>query len=508
MTSRLLPSLPPAPPRALKKYWQGKPLQKVLLSARCEGEKILHLYQEDAARLSEHQDASAKDALQLVEQARIEIEDAWEVLIQKVVHALRRETLAGEITPLLEDYYRDINLRFQALAEHEVWPELEKDEKKKSTKTTDGDEVARSIDYPVHTSQEWLALLHTASDGKYGRHFFSDENRGVLRHQRPNAPFFTETVLSDEERRMSLGIDLLSKAAGELDLDDCFIWLYISDLIAPAGPLQAGNYAGGWIDLNDVARKTLGGYAPNPEEAHKRRRKVWHAIRYGARAFVGGQRSVPYFDKASGKKIETEIYTTPWQVVSRQQPVQPSLFPDEEEGVPTSVELVASREWTTLTTSPNTAQFLPLGEMLGAIPPSQPSGAWARALGLAYMHWCRLHLQEALDGKAPPSRRHLLEQFPTKTAPFDGILESDDPGRALKYWNGAEVYLREIGFIEGNASRPPRARKGWKEPWLGQSPAWRPGPHLRVLLEALALNRLPSKPRSLKRPKRSQKKAD
>ena len=496
---------------------QGEPLRLILLSAREEAEKVLFYLEHDRQLFYSLQPASTEAMASITDAFRVRT--AWEELTAKIMGPVREETLGSQISSLLEEFYREINHRSEEVARHSAWHLAEVPAGGKANPAPSGkprrgrprkteNVSARAGKYPVQTSQEWLSLLHTASDGHYQRHFTSDENRGVLRHQRPNAPFFTETMLSDEERRASFGLELLRQAAQSLDLDDGFIWLYVSDLIAPTQTLAKGNYAGGWIDLDDVARRTLGGYAPNPAEAEKRRRKVWHAIRYGARAVVGGERTVPYFDKTTSKTIDTRIHTTPWQIVSKQQPVQASLFTDDEEAVPVRVELVASREWTALTTSSDTAQFLPMGEMLGAIPPNQPSGAWARSLGLAYFHWCRLHLHGALKGQQLPSRHELLDQFPSKTTGYEALLSSDDPGRALKYWKGAEDYLREAGFIVGPESPlKPASRKGWKDAWLSDSPEWTPGAQLRPILEALAANLFAPAPRSLRAFKGRKRKA-
>lgn len=362
---------------------------------------------------------------------------------------------------------------------------------------------ARSAnEFSLHTGQEWTAFLQTATDGKRLRFFVGNEQMGTLRHQRPNASFWTETALTEDERQAGHGIELLEKAATELDLDDGLAWLYISHLLAPPAPLPQHAAALAWIDLDDVARKTMGGYPRNPEEAIERRRKVWYAIRYGARAYIGGRRSVPYFDKTTGREIETEIYTAPWQILQRQQAVQPSLFPDDDE-IPVRVELVASRAWTALTTSPDTAQYLPLGEVIGAIPPSQAGGAWARSLGMGYFQWCRCNLQAALRGDAPPGREFLLSQFPSKKSPYDTLLSGPNPKRALEYWCSAEDYLRDAGIIEAPpGERQPAKRKNWQPEWLSASPEWKPGPHLRPMLEALASHMPPDRPRQLRSPRK------
>lgn len=357
----------------------------------------------------------------------------------------------------------------------------------------------RDTEFPLHTGEEWTAFMQAAADGKGFRHFSSNEQSGILRHQRPNAAFFTEAILLEEERSAGHGIELLQNAAAQLDVDDGLACLYISHLLAPPAPLAANAYAGGWVDLDDVARKTMGGYARNPKEAAERRAKVWHAILWGARNSVGGKRSVPYFDKTSGREISTEIYTTPWSIVSRQKPTQLPLFGEEVEEAPLRVELVASREWTALTTEAATAQYLPFGEILGALPANQASGAWARILGLAYLNWSRRRIAQALEGVDLPSRQELLDSYPSKVAPFREVLASNNPLRALTYWQTAEALLREAQIIETEAKLyQPKTRKGWQEIWLAQSPDWKPGPLLRPVLEVLATRRFPAKSRSLK----------
>jgi hypothetical protein len=365
----------------------------------------------------------------------------------------------------------------------------------------------RQSEFPVHTGEEWTAFIQSAADGRLLRHFSGNEQSGILRHQRPDTAFFTETTLLEEERKAGHGIELLQNAAAQLDIDDGLAWLYISHLLAPPSPLAPNAYAGGWVDLDDVARRTMGGYARNPKEAGERRAKVWRAIRYGARSHIGGKRSVPYFDKTSGKEILTEIYTSPWQIVSRQQTGQLPLFAHDEEEAPVRVELVASREWTALTTEASTAQYLPFGEVLGALPANQAGGAWARVLGLAYINWCRRRVQQALAGQELPTRRELLDAFPSKVAPYRDILVGKDPRRALSYWQSAETWLQESQIIEeGGAPYQPQARKGWQSVWLGERPDWKPGALLRPVLEGLEKRRFAPASRQLGKPARKRQK--
>lgn len=361
--------------------------------------------------------------------------------------------------------------------------------------------LLKSRTYPVQSSQEWTAVMQAMADSRYGRYLTPNEQAGTLRHQRPGAPYFTEAKLLDSEREAGYGIELLKAATQQLDLDAGYVVLYISRLLAPPSQLQPNTAAVGWVDLDDVARMTLGGYAPGPKELAERREKVWNAIRFGARWFVVGNRSIPYMDKQTGQKIDTELHTSLWQVMSRQEPVQPALFPSD--AVPLRVELVVSREWTELTTRSDTAQFLAFGEVLGSIPGGQASGAWARSLGMAYMVWARTKMADALGGKPTLTRRQLLDQFPAKTAPYDKLLGTTHAKRIHEYWRTAEDMLKDRELIQFPTEREPKpsGAKAWQQ-WLDSPPPWTPGRLLREALEQQARNLHIAKPRQLNPAKR------
>jgi hypothetical protein len=356
-------------------------------------------------------------------------------------------------------------------------------------------------DFPIHTSQEWTAVLQACGDGKHQRHLIENEQTGTLRHHRPGAHFYAEAKLLDEEIQSGYGVELLRAAIRELDVDAGYIMLYISECLAPACELLPNTAATGFIDLDDIARKTLGGYASNPQELERRREKVWHTIKFGARWVVGGRRSITYVEKQTDRVIDTEIYTSPWQIMSRQETVQQPLFPAQS--VPVRVELVASRAWTDLTTRPDTAQYLRFGKVLGSIPGGQASGDWARTLGMAYLTWARTKLDKALSNAAPPSRRELLDMFPPKKAAYQDLLGTTNAKRIYEYWCGAEDYLKETETIVLPAKRGPKptGAKGWQE-WLDAAPPWKPGPLLKAALEEQQRRLYTSKPRHLNPAKR------
>jgi hypothetical protein len=358
--------------------------------------------------------------------------------------------------------------------------------------------------FPVHTGQEWQALQHLAGDGKAfdNRLFSLNQQRGSLRYQRPSAPFYGELLLTDEEREAGHGVDLLRDATRLLDVDSAVIWLYVSELLSPVGDLPANAAAFAWIDLDDVANKTLGGYASNPTEKQKRRAQVYHAIKYGARAFVGGARSIPYFDKQTGVEIPSRIYTAPWQISGLQESETPCLWPELD--VPLRVRLVASPEWTALTTHRDAAQWLPLAEKIGAISGNQPGGAWARALALSYLTWCRIDPHAALAGQTP-SRQKLLNTNTPKKQPYKELLGTKNANRIREYWETAESHLSDAGIIQ-LVRRPARISKSgsdeWRPAWLNALAPWQPGSEIQGALEAIIAKKYLEKPRQLNPAKR------
>lgn len=362
------------------------------------------------------------------------------------------------------------------------------------------DAPQKSAEYPLHNSQEWTAIMQAVADGKWGQNYASDDAALTRTHNRPDTPFHTRLALLDEERQAGFGTELLRRITDRLDIDAAFALLYISHCLVPATGLPRNTYAGGWIDLNDVASK-IGLRADTAAQAETNRALVWDYIRFGARAHVIGKRSGTYYD-VDGKPIQTLLNTPLWTILGLEQPVQPALF--EADSVPVRVELVASREWTALTATPATAQYLPLGEVLGAIPGKKPSGAWARSVGLAYVNFCRRNPREARDGSRRPTRKDLLSLFPAKETPYTAFLDPHDaasrnPARLLRYWCEACRLLADEGIFapEGEAARTEADHKAslptkyqWVDPWLREEVDLRPGVRLLGAVEERA-NALP-----------------
>lgn len=335
-------------------------------------------------------------------------------------------------------------------------------------------------DFFINTAPEMDALERAAADGKHGHNYTADEQMGTRRHQVPGSSHFVELSLSLEEQRAGLTTQALESLTSAQDADSALAFLYISHVLATPNSGIVQEFAGGKIDFDDVISK-IGWDPRSSAERREMHRRIYEFITFGERAHVIGRRRGAYKDKHTGELIDTELRTPLWRVLTDETPAQKSLFPQEE--VPIRVDLVLSREWTKLLTSPRTAQYLPMGERLGAIPGNKASGAWARIIGLALGSFWRRNPRESLEGSLKPTRRELLTRYPPKTGPVEELLASKNPRLAIDYWCGALAILVEKNLLQnsGEASIPVAEmrkqipRQGWQEAWLDERVVLMPG---------------------------------
>lgn len=368
--------------------------------------------------------------------------------------------------------------------------------------------------FPVQTGQEANAMLAAVSDGKSGRHWQTVMGADARVHQVPGAAHRIQLVLTDGERDLGVPVEALESATLQCDADDDFILLYISRLLAPTQALAPNTAALAVVELDDVI-KAIGWNPLSTAQRAEMRRRIWHFIRFVARAHIIGQRTYQHHDSMTGEAKDTYIDSPPWMLGAqkREGAPQPSLF--EDDNPPLSVEIVATPMWTQLTTLPSAAQFLPLGEVLGAIPGGKPAGAWARVIGLALSNFWRRKPREAMSGKLQPTRRELLERYTPATGPVSDVLNGAKPGRAIEYWAGALRILVDCEFLadDGEAALSYEAQRDalngykWQEEWLSGLADVRPGP---AMIEAVSgrADALPeSKPRSLQKRLKTTRKA-
>ena len=348
--------------------------------------------------------------------------------------------------------------------------------------------------YSIQTSQEIDILFRAVSAGKSEQDWHSDANALTRTYRPPKASHVVRVSALEDEIADGISesaiMEALERLTHEQDSDCVFALLYVSRLLAPLAPLPERTAPVDWIDLDDVIAKI--GWSPrSTKEREEMRRKVWEYLRFGARAGVYGQRTGPaIIDKETGKPIDTTIDGPLWAFHDR---IRSGLF--DSINPPHRVEISMTRAWTALITSPQTAQYLPLGELLGSIPGEQPSGAWARCIGLALANLWRRQPQAVLDGTLQPTRRELLTRYTPKKAPPLQILDSTNPGFARKYWKDALQILVQNEFLAdaGDAAQAVHVggktlpRQNWKDVWLDERVTLLPGPLMRQAVERSAI---------------------
>jgi hypothetical protein len=368
---------------------------------------------------------------------------------------------------------------------------------------------ASADNFVVHTSQEIDALGRATANGKTFNGYQSNAQGGTVTFSLEQLAHSVQLSLDDDERIAGVDVSYLENLVRAQDSDAVIAQLYILSVLAPPAPVSGNFLPKSWIDIDDVIEK-IGWDARSTEQRMEMRSRIWEFIKYGARAKIVGQRSIPYVDRKTGETIDTAIFDTAWHLGAPQGPEQRTLGFIPE--IPVRIELILSTGLTALITSPLTAQYLPLGEVLGSIPGGKAAGAWARVLGLALASFWRRNPVKSLNGEIKPSRIELLDHYPAKVSPYQEVFQTNKHGRVIEHWVGAMNILKSCGIIaaEGEALRteqdirsslPPR---GWQEKWLQEKVSILPGAEMREHIEG-RIRALPSPPvkRKMGRPRKS-----
>lgn len=334
-------------------------------------------------------------------------------------------------------------------------------------------------EFPILTTQEMETLNRAAADGKHGQNYQNSEYLASRVHQVPGASHRVQLGIESED-----GFEAIEQLTAQQDADSALAMLYIVHLLAPPATEQKLVPLEGEIDFDDVISKI--GWTPrgtaNREEL---RTRIYNVLRFGERAIVVGSRSNAYKDKMTGKVKDTQIEASLWRIhkVKRPKDATRDMSSPPPVEAPFKATIVISSAWVPLLTSPEMAQYLPLGEVLGKIPGAKPSGAWARVIGLSLASFWRRNPVAAFEGTIKPTRRELLERYPPKTGRVGEILESKDPRHAIDYWCGALAILVESGFLDASGEalmtaetmRESVGRQEWSEEWLDETIEVRPG---------------------------------
>ena len=368
--------------------------------------------------------------------------------------------------------------------------------------------VQSSENIPLQTTEEIDAYTRALADGHIGRNYKNDVQAVTRVHQSPGAAYSVALSLNDQEIADGLSLSDLERFTGLQDADGNLATFYVLGLLKPRDGLQAGTTPYVRIDLDDLVAKT--GLDPRSiKDRATARQKVYEYLQFGERARVIGQRSIPYYEKNTGKTLDTRIDAPLWRIGATQRPVQLGAFASLE--IPRQVEITLTPLWVPLLTHPDLIQYLPFGELLASIPGQQPSGAWARVLGLALANFWRRHPRETVMRSMKPTRRELLLRYMPKKADPTNVLNSKNPSRALEHWRSALQILKERGFVAdiGEAAHPNiehltqvESRQAWQDAWLNEEVAIWPGPKMQPPVQQCA-DKLPTKkpPRDLTSPK-------
>ncbi|RYZ79745.1 MAG: hypothetical protein EOP06_26625, partial [Proteobacteria bacterium] len=217
-------------------------------------------------------------------------------------------------------------------------------------------------DYFINTAPEMDALGRAAAEGKHQLNY--ELGDGGFLHRIPGAAHYVRLELTHEEELSGLTNAVLENLVAEQDADAALAFLYVARLLAPPLSHISREPRGVVVELDDIMDK-IGWIARNTADRLEKRARIYQFLLFGARARVVGARRGKYKERHTGEIIDTVIDSALWYLLDKEFSAQKSLFPTGE--VPLRVEMIVSREWAKLLTSPLTAQYLPMGEVLGMI---------------------------------------------------------------------------------------------------------------------------------------------
>jgi hypothetical protein len=235
------------------------------------------------------------------------------------------------------------------------------------------------------------------------------------------------------------------------------------------------------LDIDDIISR-IGIDPRSKAERAEARLKVWRILTIlGALRVVGARRKVVK-DRLTGKNVQLEsqdplLSVSAWKQAGTQESFDAGT-------APIAVTISAS-PWLSKWRG-NRAALQEFGNILAIseIPIGKPSGAWARAIGWALQQLWREQATYAKYSRSgddhrstmqcrPFTRRELLELFPPNPSARK-VLDGNDPGRAIAFWDTALVELKMKKVIghystSGRDWGPKRRpRKGWADLWLDE----------------------------------------
>lgn len=363
-------------------------------------------------------------------------------------------------------------------------------------------EQADTLDeYDVFTSEDMTSYMRAMCAGRSLDGWTEREDDGAMVWGGKGIPFSMEVLPSP---RAGLGA---AELVAIQSVDSAWVVLYALNVLLKTGTPTPHSTPIVTLDIDDVIEKTRGYVPERPADKERARRETWLALLYGDAAILNGQRTIPYVDRRSGETIATQLsgplFRLEWQTTRRDGAKgQTSMITGVGSAPPLRTGYSLTRGAYAVLERSGLRQYLPMAERLGAIRGGQPSGDWARAIGLTLFNEWR---KKPRGRKKPFTRRELLYTFRPRTNP-DEILKSANAARAIEYFQGALQELAGADILEhaGDVLKPAHAiRSGlplreWAKQWLDTPVDVQPSQSLAAAIKEQA-DRLPppAKPKRL-----------
>jgi hypothetical protein len=376
-------------------------------------------------------------------------------------------------------------------------------------KSVPKEEVAHIPSYDLRVSQEAKAIMSAFADGRSNQNYQDYPDSNIRSHRR-SQHHRVDIQLQEGDGIVGDPLTFLKALTDRLDFNSALGFIYVLGQVAPPDRAPGDNRSV-LIHLEYVAQAINPNYATMPSaDRAALRSRAWDLILFGARAKVVGDRNITYRRPITREVIPTNIDAPPLMLGLRASPSTLALFPEDP---PEVVEVAISKAWLPLMTDPDIRQYMPLGEVLAAIPGGRLSGAWARSIGFRIAELFRWKSTEVLQGKALITRRTLLTDYTPATGDAIELLSGPHATRGVGAYASALDILVSSGLLASfgeaapgiakkrlDESGVPLKNKGWLQPWLDTHIILKPGVKWVHEVEDRSANRPIVPPKKLPRP--------
>jgi len=273
------------------------------------------------------------------------------------------------------------------------------------------------------------------------------------------------------------------------DLDSSFLALIIIGTLSEGVSQYCGPVARGYVapvaDLStDDILAALGKDIRGADQRNTLRCWVRDQLRSISQAVVSGARKGHYTVPGSQKATPTYQHDALF-ILSDSETTWDDSGARGPNGcrVPIRVRIHGGGLFREMAKNPHMTQQIGNLRTLTAIPGGQPSGQWARSMGLSFAQFIRENLHKSpTRQRTSISRRELLYRFPPTPAPDHYLKSKTNTDRALTYWTEAKLKLHRWGWWD-KFPEPELRRQGvradhWGEVWLNQEVTPTPGSRL------------------------------